>query len=149
MVLWHDQQPRAGWENMSLDRALLDWVADHDIVVIRLYRWLTDSISFGANESALRHWDRQALEVSGVPIVRRPSGGRAVWHAAEDLTYAVTAPLQRFGGQLAAYRLIHERMAFALENLRLQAATAASPARLPGLAAGSCFDVAVGGEVLV
>jgi lipoate-protein ligase A len=147
--VWTDLRPRTGSEQMALDRALLDHANEHNSVVLRLYRWSQDTISFGANESALRHWDRQALESEGVPLVRRPTGGRAVWHAAEDLTYAVTAPVAHFGNQQIAYRAIHERLAAALENIGLATGLAVPPPRLPGLQAGACFDVAVGGEVLL
>jgi lipoate-protein ligase A len=134
---------------MALDHALRD-LADHDgTSVLRLYRWSTNTISFGANEAANRHWSRSAIEAAAMPVVRRPSGGRAVWHDADDLTYAITGPLSPFGGVQAAYHSIHQRLAAALGRLGVVATLAPAPPRLPGLRRGACFDVAVGGEVLV
>lgn len=147
--LWLDLAPRDGAEQMALDHALLDLASGEGVGVLRLYRWERDTISFGANEAAERHWDRPALEAAAVPCVRRPTGGRAVWHAADDLTYSVAGPISALGELRLAYRTIHQRIASAFGLLHLGATLAPAPARLPGLRPGACFDVAVGGEVLV
>ena len=133
---------------MAIDRALADRAAMDGTIVYRLYRWAGDSVSFGANESAARTWDRERLERLKVPCVRRPTGGRGVWHDATDLTYAVTAPLSRFGDLRTAYRVIHEQLARAFRHLGL-AAVVAPNLRRPTLAPGACFDLTIGGEVLV
>ena len=134
---------------MAIDQALLEHAARAGTAVLRIYRWSTDSVSFGANEAATRTWDRERLERLGVPCVRRPTGGRAVWHDAADLTYAVTAPLAHFGGLRPAYRAIHEALAEALATVGIASRLAAAPVAHPGLRPGACFEMAVGGEVLV
>ena len=146
--VWSDLAPRPAWQQMALDHALLDRAECDGTTVLRLYRWDRPSISFGANEAATRHWDRERLERDAVPCVRRPTGGRAVWHAPDDLTYAITGPLAAFGGLKAAYRSIHERFAARLDEIGLAATLAPPPASVPGLTAGACFDVALGGEIL-
>lgn len=134
---------------MALDEAALALAAE-GVHLLRLYQWSEDSVSFGANEAALRTWNRDALARDAVPCVRRPTGGRAVWHARDDLTYAWSGPVASLGGVRTAYARLHERLAAALERALSRAPTlAATPARLPGLAPGACFDVPVGGEVLV
>lgn len=148
-LVWDDRVPRDGAAQMAIDVALQRRAAREGLAVLRLYRWSRDTVSFGANEAADRHWSRAALEASEVPCVRRPTGGRAVWHAADDLTYAWTGPVALFGGQRPAYRTLHDRLATALGPLVGDVRLAPAPARLPGLAAGACFDVPVGGEVLV
>ncbi len=148
-LLWDDRVPRDGVAQMALDLALQARAAEDGLVVLRLYRWAMDTVSFGANEAAARHWSRAALEAAGVPCVRRPTGGRAVWHAADDLTYAWTGPVALLGGQRPAYRTLHDRLAAAIADLAGPTTLAPPPVRLPGLAAGACFDVPVGGEVLV
>lgn len=134
---------------MALDLALRDHAERHGGAVLRLYRWSADTISFGANEAAAKHWDRARLDADAVPQVRRPTGGRAVWHAADDLTYAVAAPLAAWSDITSAYVAIHEALADALRGLGLAVALAPAPPRLPGLRRGACFDVAVGGELLI
>jgi lipoate-protein ligase A len=133
---------------MAIDHALAGLAARDGTIIYRLYRWSTDTVSFGANEQAGRTWNRAALERSGIPCVRRPTGGRGVWHDAEDLTYAVTGPAAALGGLRLAYRVIHEQLAGALRGVGVDAAIAPR-SRRPTLDPGSCFDLAVGGEVLV
>ncbi len=149
LLVWSDLTPRSGARQMALDHALLDHAATTRVSVLRLYRWEQDTVSFGANEAALRHWDRDRLESAGVPCVRRPTGGRAVWHAADDLTYSVVAPLGSLGELRLAYRAIHQRIAAALASLGIDSRLAPDPVRLPGLRGGACFDAAVGGEILL
>lgn len=144
-----DSTPRAAWEQMAIDLALLDLAQEEPVTILRLYRWTEDTVSLGANESATRTWDRPRLEQSGIPVVRRPTGGRAVWHAADDLTYAVGGPLASPAALRQAYRAIHARIAAAFATLGLPARLAAPPERFPGLGPGACFDLAVGGEVLI
>lgn len=148
-LVWYDAAPRPGWEQMAIDHALRDRAEADGTAVLRLYQWSHDTISFGANEAATRHWDRSAIERQLHPVVRRPSGGRAVWHDRQDLTYAFTGPFAPLGGVRAAYGSIHRILATALERLGLWATLAPPPPRLPGLRRGACFDVAVGGEVML
>lgn len=147
-LVWDDATPRPAAQQMAIDRALADRAIADGTTVLRLYRWAGDSVSFGANEAATRTWDRERLERLKVPVVRRPTGGRGVWHDATDLTYAVSAPLSRFGDLRTAYRLIHEQLARALGRLHIVASIAQNHSR-PTLSPGACFDQSVGGEVLV
>jgi lipoate-protein ligase A len=146
--VWHDTTPRPTWQQMAIDRVLAERAARDGTCVYRVYRWERDTLSFGANEAARRTWDREWLERLQLPCVRRPTGGRGVWHDRDDLTYAVTAPLTFFGSLPLAYRLIHEQLARAMTRLGLTARLAPS-GRRPTLAPGACFDLAVGGEVIV
>jgi lipoate-protein ligase A len=81
-------------------------------------------------------------------VVRRPTGGRAVWHE-EELTYAVAAPAALFGDLPLAYRRIHEMLAEAVALLGVAPTLAGRPMVPTGLDAGACFAVPAGGEVLV
>jgi lipoate-protein ligase A len=146
--VWHDTTSRPAWQQMAIDRVLVDRAARDGTCAYRVYRWERDTLSFGTNEAARRTWDRERLERLELPCVRRPTGGRGVWHDRDDLTYAVTAPLPFFGSLPLAYRLIHEQLARAMTRLGL-ATQLAPTGRRPTLAPGACFDLAVGGEVLV
>lgn len=133
---------------MALDRALLDLVIEEGVVVLRLYRWWPFALSFGRHEPAARRYDRDRIAARGVACVRRPTGGRAVWHARE-LTYAVAGPEAVLGGLREAYQEIHGWLAGAITALGAPATLAAPPPRTPGPADGACFAAPVGGEVLV
>ena len=90
---WHHlaDGPADAAHNMATDLALLDLAAERGIGFVRTYTWAPFALSFGANEPALKRYDRDAISARGLSVVRRPTGGRAVWHA-EELTYAVAAP---------------------------------------------------------
>ena len=143
-----DDAGRSGWQNMAMDQALLDLAAGEGRAFLRLYRWSPSTLSFGRNEPALRRYDRAAITRLGIQTVRRPTGGRAVWHA-EELTYAVAAPAETFGSLPETYRQIHETLAVALRTLGAPASLASPPARGSALDAGACFASPAGGEVMV
>jgi lipoate-protein ligase A len=147
---WHLllDAPRPGFANMARDQALLDLAQRKGLAVLRLYRWAPFCLSFGRNEPALRRYDRAKIVELGLDCVRRPTGGRAVWHARE-LTYAVTSPIALFGSLTLAYRMIHQMLASALESLGVAPSLAPPPASSPDLDAGACFASPAGGEVMV
>ncbi len=145
-VFWLDAVPRPGWQNMAIDQALLDLAAGEGLACLRLYRWDPSCLSFGRHEPAARRYPRHRVEALGLDCVRRPTGGRAVWHAAE-LTYAVAAP-SWFGTLPQAYRRVHETLRLAVGALGLEATLAPAPRATPTPGAGACFAAAVGGELL-
>ncbi|HMU61141.1 MAG TPA: hypothetical protein PKA66_05105 [Gemmatimonadales bacterium] len=143
-----DAVGRPGWHNMAVDQALLDLAAGEGRAFLRIYRWAPFCLSFGRNEPALKRYDRAAIEQRGLDTVRRPTGGRAVWHA-EELTYAVAAPIGTFGSLPQTYQKIHEALAAALRALAFPAALAPAPGRGSALDAGACFASPAGGEVML
>lgn len=130
----------SGVENMQTDEALLDDVTRSGNAFLRLYRWDPPTLSVGRN---------QPITFRDVPVVRRPTGGQAVWHE-HEVTYAVAAPIQLFGSLRAAYGEIHTRLAKALRAIGANASLAPSrpTVRRSDLPA-SCFAAPVGGEILV
>jgi lipoyl(octanoyl) transferase len=141
-------EARPGWENMAIDSALLDLAAEQGEAFLRLYRWDPCCLSFGRHEPATRRYDREAIATRKLDCVRRPTGGRAVWHARE-LTYAVAAPLASLGGLREAYQRIHELLAAALRSLGAAPVLAATESRSLSPGSGPCFSAPVGGEVLL
>jgi lipoate-protein ligase A len=133
---------------MAIDHGLLDLAQHHGGAYLRMYRWHPACLSFGRNEPALRRYDRSRIEAGGLDLVRRPTGGRGVWHG-NDLTYAVAAPIGTFGSLTEAYRMIHLTLARALRRLGADARCAHAPRRAALPSAGACFASAAGGEVLV
>ena len=143
-VAWRvlvDAQGCSGPENMAVDETLLDRADRSGDAFLRLYRWNPPCLSLGRNEPA--------IERPGIATVRRPTGGRAVWHE-HEVTYAVAAPLAMFGRLRSAYCAIHERLAAALRSLGADARLAEDRpiARLAERPI-SCFATTVGGEILV
>ncbi|UCG84921.1 MAG: hypothetical protein JSW71_13335 [Gemmatimonadota bacterium] len=133
---------------MSIDHSLL-CKAREGVGFLRLYSWAPPCLSFGRNEPALSRYDIAQIERLGLDTVRRPTGGRAVWHDAE-VTYAVAAPVTTFGSLRETYNIIHDTLAAALRSLGIPAELAARPeSHAVGLGAGACFASPVGGEVVV
>lgn len=153
MIEWHllvEPAGRPGAENMAIDQALLEEAHQSGAAFLRLYRWDPPCLSLGRNEPAAARYDRQVLARRRVAVVRRPTGGRAVWHE-HEVTYAVAAPIAPFGSLRESYRRIHERLATALRALGVDATLA--PDRRPAESfrdrpTGPCFASPVGGEVL-
>lgn len=141
------EEARPGWANMARDAALLTLAATTGSACLRLYRWEPFCLSFGRHEPATRRYDRDRITELGLDCVRRPTGGRAVWHARE-LTYAVAAPLSMFGGLRESYLQIHALLARSLERLGARPLLA-PPSSLLTPGAGPCFAAPVGGEVLL
>jgi len=144
-MLLLDAAAGGAW-NMSLDQALLAHAERAGVATLRLYSWEPATLSFGRNEPATRRYDRAAIERLAMPTVRRPTGGRAVWHD-DEVTYAVAAPSAGFGTLRQAYREIHAMLAEALASLGAPVGLAADRPAV-GVGAGACFASAAGGEVV-
>ena len=159
-VSWHlllDPEGHRGAENMAIDAALLAEAHQSGRAFLRLYRWDPPCLSLGRNEPAARHYDRAAIERLGLDVVRRPTGGRAVWHEGE-VTYAVAAPIAAFGSLREGYRRIHEQLAGGLRALGVAATLASdgptvrlrpSGSPLGSDGPGACFARPAGGEIVV
>ncbi|MGA2193467.1 MAG: biotin/lipoate A/B protein ligase family protein [Nitrospirota bacterium] len=97
----------AAW-NMALDEALLLSTEKGDFrPTIRFFSWDRPSLSIGSFQKT-EELDISRMEGLGVPLVRRPTGGRAVLHDAE-LTYSITCriPSDYFSSDLmGSYRKI-------------------------------------------
>jgi lipoate-protein ligase A len=141
-----DGRGRAGAENMAIDVALLR-EAQAGRAAFRLYRWSPPCLSFGRNEPALSRYDRGLIAERGLATVRRPTGGRAVWHE-HEVTYAVAAPCDHFGSLPEAYLAIHRMLSRALRRLGVPVTLAARRGRAPAPGAGACFASPVGGEIV-
>lgn len=96
---WHFSVDPAqpGSVNMQIDRALLDQAEEETEArsFLRLYRWDIPTVSIGHHQQPERAADIAHCAANGIPIVRRPTGGRAVLHDRE-LTYAVVSSDDRF-----------------------------------------------------
>jgi lipoate-protein ligase A len=132
---------------MAIDLALLDRAEQLGESWLRLYQWHPHCLSFGRHEPATRRYDMDRIRALQLETVRRPTGGRAVWHGRE-LTYAVAAPASRFGSLQAAYLEVHAMLGDALRQLGA-VASLAPPRRAAPVDAGACFSQPAGGEVMV
>jgi len=87
---WINTGFASGAMQMAIDWILLESVQETGVPVMRIYRWKPFCISLGHNQ-ALSHMDLEKCREKGIDVVRRPTGGRAVFHA-EEVTYSVIIP---------------------------------------------------------
>lgn len=140
-----DAAGTSGPQNMLLDYALLR-AAQGGSAFLRFYTWDPACLSFGRNEAVLSNYDVDKIKAMAIDTVRRPTGGRAVWHETE-VTYAIAAPLNLFGGLRETYLTVHEMFREALTGMGVRCELAAARS-VPDTKAGPCFATPVGGEIV-
>ena len=74
--------------NMAIDEALLNKVR---VPVLRVYGWVPAALSIGYSQEKVHNINLEYCNRSGIPVVRRITGGRAVYHDCE-LTYSFILP---------------------------------------------------------
>ena len=83
-------QASDGPGNMAIDEAMLDSVADDpSSAIFRTYTWTEPTLSLGYFQSIAAV--EAELRWHAVPLVRRPTGGGALWHH-HEVTYAIVIP---------------------------------------------------------
>lgn len=94
--------PMTGAENMARDLALMA----EGVPTVRLYAWRPACVSLGYAQPE-SDVDLEVAREAGLDVVRRPTGGGAILHEEDEVTYGVVlpralAPPDLFG----SYRLI-------------------------------------------
>ena len=120
---------------MALDEALLEAMPRLGQPVLRFYAWTEPAASFGY----FQKYEQVERMTSSRPLVRRPTGGGLVPHAA-DWTYSVCFPASHEWWKLRAvesYRRVHEWIQAALAALGTTSNLAAASQKA---APGQCFS---------
>lgn len=79
---------------------------------IRFYTWRPEAVSLGRGQST------DMVKDTSIRVVRRPTGGNAVFHHTEDLTYSVIAPKELFGNDFrTTYETICHRIVAAINTV--------------------------------
>ena len=149
-----------GATNMAIDEAL--WrgrQAGEAPPTLRFFAWDPPTVSLGYGQTLDAHVDAGACRTLGVGLVRRPTGGSAIYHdgPARELTYSVVATNDDLGvtaDVLEAYRWIARALARGLRSLGVPAEIVAAP-RVKGPAPAFCFartgryEIEIDGKKLV
>ncbi len=133
--------PGEGAWNMAVDEAVAAAVgAGQSRPTLRLYGWRRPTLSLGYLQAAGPGLDLNACHALGIPLVRRPTGGRAVLHHRE-LTYSLAVPLEAWGGQAvpARFRTVASALTAGLRRLGVDAVVAEDRASAGGAPRGACF----------
>ncbi|MCI0436526.1 MAG: lipoate--protein ligase family protein [Gemmatimonadetes bacterium] len=146
-------QARDGATNMAIDDALFESVQAGGRSVLRLYHWDPPCVSLGRNQLADASLAGRARS-AGATLVRRPTGGLAVYHDRE-VTYAAIGTVCTLGRPREAYARINRALVTAARRLGAPASLAPSGrapspgARLPCFAEPAPGEVVVGSRKLV
>jgi lipoate-protein ligase A len=82
-----------GKKNMAIDDFLAKNMSEFDTPILRFYDWQPKCISLGFHQKE-SSFNLEKLASDNVDIIRRPTGGRAVFHA-NEITYSLIFPLKR------------------------------------------------------
>ena len=145
-VRWIVDPPARGAWNMAVDVALARSAEARGSVAVRLYGWAPPCLSFGRHQPTAGRYDATRLHAHGIDVVRRPTGGGAVWHE-DEVTYAVAVPARAWGGPRATCRLVHAAILEGLRALGVPARAASCRARVPP--GGACFAIPAEGEIVI
>jgi len=100
--------------NMAIDYYLSSICHEQQIPTLRFYGWEPYCLSIGYHQKT-DLVDFSKLKQKGYEFVRRPTGGRAIFHA-EELTYSIHIPKNLLHHQ-QLYLFIHEIFTHALQGL--------------------------------
>lgn len=133
-----------GYSNMAIDEALLEHCK---IPVLRIYGWKPRAITLGYNQD-LSEINLEKCKELNVDVVRRITGGKAVFHDSE-LTYSFILP--ESSGLLPkeineSYKEIANALLIAFEKLGIKAEVKKVPERI---ATSICFNSSNWYELLV
>jgi len=137
-------EPVDGATNMAIDEAL--WRGRQDMTslpTVRFFAWNPPTVSLGYGQPLDDAVSVETARRLGVGIVRRPTGGSAIYHdgPARELTYSVVASNEDLGvttDLLEAYRWIARALARGLRALGVPAEIVATP-RAKGVTPAFCF----------
>jgi lipoate-protein ligase A len=99
---------------MAIDYYLSSISHEQQIPIIRFYGWEPYCLSIGYHQKT-DLVDFSKLKQKGYGFVRRPTGGRAIFHA-EELTYSIQIPKDLLHHQ-QLYLFIHEIFTHTLQDL--------------------------------
>jgi len=85
-----------GYWNMALDEATLEHVIGKKTsFTLRFYKWDPSTVSIGRNQSLSAEVDMNVAKNSGYNVVRRITGGGAVFHDKErEITYSIVCSIK-------------------------------------------------------
>jgi lipoate-protein ligase A len=141
---------RGGKFNMEFDEFLAEHLQEGiGLPTLRIYGWKPPAISIGFNQD-INDFNIDKLQATGIDIVRRPTGGRAIlhWH---ELTYSVVMPSNNEGPR-AIYQFISEALLKGLQLLGIEAQLSSSNANFKTLyqspSSIPCFASSAKSEIL-
>lgn len=92
--LWYVSPSPDGWQNLAMDEWFLDHIGPEDVV---LYFYINrNAVIIGKNQNPWKECDLAAMDRDGVQLVRRITGGGAVYHDSGNLNFSFIAGEGRY-----------------------------------------------------
>ncbi len=112
---------KAAW-NMAVDEAVMTHVSSgKSPPTLRFYGWSPPSVSIGYFQSLEEEVDQTALKDLQIDVVRRMTGGGAVFHE-HELTYSIIIPEDQIPNDiLESYKLVCGAIVNGLEEMGMAA----------------------------
>ncbi len=110
--------------NMALDEAIMESIrAGESLPTIRFYGWQPSAISIGYFQGLNNEVDLDACRAAGVDVVRRLTGGGAVYHDRHgEITYSLLTPLEHFPPNIIeSYHVVCDDIIHALSLIGISA----------------------------
>ncbi len=100
---------KSGFWNMGLDEAILKMAIEKKSPnTLRFYKWKPSTASIGRNQSLSNEIDVKFAKDKGFNIVRRITGGGAVFHDEKrEITYSIVCPI-KFLEKLGANKVLEQ-----------------------------------------
>ncbi|MBN1662618.1 MAG: lipoate--protein ligase family protein [Deltaproteobacteria bacterium] len=143
----------SAFENMAIDEAIFrENQCKDNPPTLRFYGWRSPSVSVGYFQDMSKEVDLEACRKNRYDVVRRPTGGKAVFHY-NDLTYAIVARSRTppfTDDILGTYKVISHCLARGLEKVNIKAQMAEKKRDIDDNAMEAfCFSVPSRYELLV
>ena len=91
---WYVSSSRDGWQNLAMDEWFLDNLQPEDLI---LYFYINkNAVIIGKNQNPWKECNLQAMEQDDVQLVRRITGGGAVYHDEGNLNFSFIAGENRY-----------------------------------------------------
>ncbi len=137
--------PLSGFENMSRDEVLWEHTPKREELTLRFFRWREKTLSVGRFQKT-QDIDREYLGRRGIPLVRRPTGGRAILHG-EEITLSLVLPEESLSLRQSyeAFKMVLQK---ALEDLGVPVDRGATDSPVH-CASPACFSLTFPHELAV
>ena len=157
MTTWRllNYQPYSAFENMAIDEAVFqETIKNKKPTTLRFFGWHPAAVSIGYFQELDERLILDRCRVAGVDIVRRITGGRAVYHA-DEITYSIASGTTEkvFPNDInGTYKKISLCLSRGLAELGIKAHLAEAMISAQDTRTDltpSCFSVPSGNELLV
>ena len=98
---------------MAMDHSIAESFLSHNKCILRFYGWKPHAISYGYHQKE-SDFNLNLIKKNGFEIVRRPTGGRAIFHA-NELTYSIIIPKSKMT-KFELYRKTHHAFSEVIKN---------------------------------